>query len=329
VVVSYAFEVPARYAAQFASGEIVRFGALLKDSVSGRVVAHLQETGAFQQILSQAGALPFSPVSVLNTVSSIGANIQLHKLTHLVQSLQLLQVATLGISIAGVGVSVIGFAMMNKKLNALSDQISTLSARIDSHFKEQREREFRAHFSKLRGLCDQADQAMALSNPIPELLRLAPLFADESAFLRGELAHYINTSVFEPDLFQSLTLSYSLCNSGRIQCLLLAGELRGALRVSEDDASSANELFDRLRPIHLAKKLNPDPSLDGKPGDINANRYLWSMQDFVMNVRDIQDCMNSKPFLIETLMAKKVDGFEYLNQLRQQKDEPLLLMAAT
>jgi hypothetical protein len=170
---------------------------------------------------------------------------------------------------------------------------------------------------------------MALSNPIPELLRLAPLFADESAFLRGELAHYINTSVFEPDLFQSLTLSYSLCNSGRIQCLLLAGELRGALRVSEDDASSANELFDRLRPIHLAKKLNPDPSLDGKPGDINANRYLWSMQDFVMNVRDIQDCMNSKPFLIETLMAKKVDGFEYLNQLRQQKDEPLLLMAAT
>lgn len=40
------------YAAELASGELVRFGALLKDSVSGRVVAHLQETGMLQQVLS-------------------------------------------------------------------------------------------------------------------------------------------------------------------------------------------------------------------------------------------------------------------------------------
>lgn len=325
---SYAFEVPAKYVAELASGEIVRFGALLKDSVSGQIVAHLQETGIFQQVLSQASVLPFSPVSALTAVSSVGANFQLHQLTTLVQTLQMLQVATLGMSIAGIGVSVIGFAMMNKKLNGLSDQISSSSARIEERFKELRERELRSHFSKLRGLFDQAEQAYTLSNPAAEWLRISHLLADESAFLRGELAHYLDTPVFEPDLFQALTTSYSLCNAGRIQCLLLARELRTAHRVSEGHASDGNALFDRLKPIQLARNMNSEQLFEGKRVGMEVDIRLRTMQRFVGNVRDIQDGMNSKPHLIETLISKKMDSFEYLSQLRQQKSEPLLLMQA-
>jgi hypothetical protein len=328
MVNSYAFEVPAKYVAELASGEIVRFGALLKDSVSGQVVAHLQETGVFQQVLSHASVLPFSPVSALTAVSSVGANFQLHQLTTLVQTLQMLQVATLGLSIAGIGVSVIGFAVMNKKLNGLSDQISSLRAQVERGFNELRERELRSHFSKLRGLFDQADQAHTLSNPAAEWLRISHLLAEEGAFLRGELAHYQDTPVFEPDLFLALTTSYGLCNAGRIQCLLLARELRTAHRVSEDNASDGNALFDRLKPIQLARNMNSEQLFEGKRVGMDVDMRLRTMQRFVGNVRDIQDGMNSKPYLIETLISKKMDGSEYLIQLRQQKSEPLLLMQA-
>lgn len=316
------------YAAELASGEIVRFGALLKDSVSGKVVAHLQETGMLQQVLSQVSVLPFSPVSALNAMSSVGANFQLHQLTNLVQTLQMLQVATLGLSIAGIGVSVTGFAIMNKKLNALGDQISLLKDQVEKGFNELKERELRSHFSKLRGLFDQADQAHALSNPATEWLRISNLLAEEGSFLQGELAHCRDTPVFGPDLFLALTTSYGLCNAGRIQCLLLARELRAAHRVSEDNATNSNTLFDQLKPIQLTRNINADQLFEGKSVGMDVNIRLRTMQRFVGSVRDIQDGMNSKPYLIETLISKKMDGFEYLGQLRQQKSEPLLLMRA-
>ena len=314
------------YAAELASGEIVRFGSLLKESASGKIAAHLQETGMLQQVLSQADILPFSPVSALNAVSSIGANFQLHQLTNLVQTLQILQFASLGLSIAGIGVSVTGFAIMNKKLNALQDQILLLKDQVEKGFNEIRERELRSHFSKLRGLFDQADQAHTLSNPATEWLRISNLLAEEGSFLQGELAHYRDTPVFGPDLFLALTTSYSLCNAGRIQCLLLARELRAAYRVSEDNATNSNDLFDQLKPIQLARNMNADQLFEGKIVGIDVDTRLHTMQRFVGNVRDIQDGINSKPYLVEILISKKIDGFEYLGQLRQQKSEPLLLM---
>lgn len=324
----YAFEVPAKYVAELASGEIVRFGALLKEEATGRIVAHLQESGLVQQLLSQSNVLPFSPVEALNAASSIGANFQLHQLTQLVESMKLLQIATLGLSIAGIGVSIIGFEMMNKRIDGLSHKLADLSDRVDSYFDEQRKRELRSHYSRLRGLFDKADQARTLSNPIQEWLRISSILAEEGAYLRGELTHYLDTPVFEPDLFQALTISYSLCNAGLIQCLLSARELRAAHRISQDTAADCNILFDRLNPIQLAHKVNSRQFFEEKKVGMEVDMRLQTMQKFVSNVRDIQDSMNSKPYLIETLISKKMDSFEYLRQLREQKSEPLLLMPA-
>lgn len=40
------------------------------------------------------------------------------------------------------------------------------------------------------------------------------------------------------------------------------------------------------------------------------------MRDLVSNVRDAQDAALSKPYLLETLIDKEVDGHEYMRQLR-------------
>ena len=52
------FIVPLKFATKFAAGSIVRHGALLKDSGSGQIVGHLQETSLLQSVLG--GANPFS-----------------------------------------------------------------------------------------------------------------------------------------------------------------------------------------------------------------------------------------------------------------------------
>jgi hypothetical protein len=65
-VLSIPFEIPAKFAGDIANGTLIRFGALLKDSNSGNIVAHLQETGVAESLMR--GAL--SPLTALNSVSS-------------------------------------------------------------------------------------------------------------------------------------------------------------------------------------------------------------------------------------------------------------------
>ena len=44
------FRIPFDFAADVAVGKIVRYGAILKDAQTGRIVAHLQETGLFHSV---------------------------------------------------------------------------------------------------------------------------------------------------------------------------------------------------------------------------------------------------------------------------------------
>ena len=55
---------------------------------------------------------------------------------------------------------------------------------------------------------------------------------------------------------------------------------------------------------------------------------MVGMRDLVSNVRDAQDAALSKPYLLETLIDRDVDGHEYMRQLREEKEQPLLLLKA-
>ena len=69
------FEVPAELLGRVASGELIRYGTILKDAGTGQIVKHLQETGAAQSVLSSLASGPFAPVSILADVMGAGANL--------------------------------------------------------------------------------------------------------------------------------------------------------------------------------------------------------------------------------------------------------------
>lgn len=57
----------------------------------------------------------------------MAANAQLVQLKKMVKSLQVLQYANLGIGLAGIGVTVVGFAVVSKKLNNIKETVERLS----------------------------------------------------------------------------------------------------------------------------------------------------------------------------------------------------------
>jgi hypothetical protein len=327
VLESIPFKIPAEYAAAHASQELVRFGALLKDSGTGQIVAHLQETGAAHKLLDTAVKAPFSPLEAISAPASIAANAQLLELKSMVQGLQTLQFANLGATVVGIGISAIGFAVMSRKLSSISAEIGGLESQVALGFLEMRDSQLRQHLSAVRGLYERAKQAFARPYAGKEWDSIACAMADESAYFRGEIEYVLAKDEVDFDLFASLVHSLALCNSGRIKCLMLAGELKAAQRVAIDVGDCYNDLFDKLTPIELARARAASGEASF-PEELSLKSELKSAKELVDGLRDLQDVSLSQPYLLDSLIAKGIDGASYIKALEEEKQHAVLVLEA-
>ena len=251
------------------------------------------------------------------------------ELKALMEGLQILQFANLGATLVGIGVSAIGFAMMNKKLEGLSDRITNVEALI----QELKLDELRTRIGRTRELLRQADQADDLSDAAAakEWRRIAGALADEGAYFRDRVEYLLSVDGFDSVCFKQLTYAYAWCNSGRIKCDTLAGELRHAQRVSQDVASDYNKLFDDLTPIDLAhRSMKAQQKQDtSSPEGRLLRQELRSMDKLVNSLRDLQDAAWSVPFLFDTLMQRSIEGREYINSITKEENEPILVIEAS
>lgn len=131
----------------------------MKEQGTGKIVAHVQETGMAQQVLSGLMGFPFSPLNTLNLASAAYTNVQLNQLKIMVEGLQILQYANLGVAIAGIGVSVAGFAMITSRLKGIEGQITHLAESMRQSFQDLFDRELRSHFSHVYVLFEKAETA--------------------------------------------------------------------------------------------------------------------------------------------------------------------------
>lgn len=305
------FEVPALYEAALKAGSVVQIGGLLKDAATGRIVAHLQESGLAHSLMSHAlGAA--SPVmlanEVVNTGSGLYTAVQVTQLKAMMGALQSLQIATLGVSLVGVGVSVAGFVYMHKRFNALDGKIDSLVASVNAGFEDQHRAAIRAHMSQVRGLVQRAGQAASLTSPQSEYARIAGALADQAAYFEGELTFLIKTNGrVKLELFWQLAQVLMLCNSVRIDCRIRTNELRNAQEIAEGVADEYQKLFDPLTPLAFETA--------GRDGSI-----------VVRTLRDVTDAAATKPYLIDYLRTRRLDGGEYLSRLEGEMQTPLLML---
>lgn len=311
------FVIPAAFEAGLKSGEFIRYGSIIKNAATGHIASHLQEAGLAQSLMSLgslgAAASPqVMAVKVVSEVVNAGAGVynavQINQLIALVQGLQTLQIATLGVSLVGVGVSVAGFAYMHRRFNAVDKKIDKLMDALETGFKDQQKANLRSHLSQVTGLLKQATQAHTLSNPDKEYSRIAEHLASEAAHFEGELEFVIKVSGrINPDLFWQLAQTLMTCNSARIDCRLRTNELRNALEVSQGVAASYQNIFGRITPI----------SFDASPTESLST---------VNTLKEITDAAATKPYLIDYLHSRRIDGPAYLGCLENETMHPLLML---
>ncbi len=306
------FEYPAQFLASLASGDVIRYGTLLKDAATGHIVGHMQETSAAQLFLSSMDASLLSPLTAVsdavNAGASIYAGVQMEALKSMLVTLQSLQVATLGVSLVGIGVSVAGFAYMRKRFNSLDSRIDQVIDAVNTGFALQRHADLRVHVSRIKSLIQRAEHAQKFTSPQIEYANVASGLVEHSAYLEGELTFMVATKdPINHALFWQLVQLWMVCNNVRIDCEIRINELRHALAVAQDVSSEYQKLFTRLTPVSFDQSV-----ADG----LSTIRVL----------RDASDAAASKPYLIDFLRTRRISGADYIESLDQEKKIPYLLL---
>ncbi len=118
------FAVPSEFLPKVASGELIRYGAILKDADTGMIVGHLKEAGDLAQNLSS-----LTPIGAL---SQAGQHYQLAQIQNTLDTLQMISSVGALASVATFGICVAGFSVVNKKLNQLNAKLDGIIERIDA-----------------------------------------------------------------------------------------------------------------------------------------------------------------------------------------------------
>lgn len=304
------FEVPAEFLSRVASGELIRYGTILKDAATGKIAGHMQETGVVQHLFSSlSSGSPLSmALDVVNAGSNVYAGVKIEQLKSMLQVLQGLQVATLGVSIAGIGVSVAGFYYMHKRFTALEGRLDQLEGTIRAGFESMAQRDLRKQLHLTKSLLQRAQHAQTLSDPRPEFSEVAAGLTDQAAYFEGEIAFLVkDDGTIDRELFWQLVQMLMLCNSVRIDCRIRLNELRHALVVSEAVASEYDGLFTHLTPLSFGP--------DAKEGMAT-----------VKVLRDVCDAAACRPYLVDTLRTRRIDGRDYIESIELEKSSPYLFL---
>ncbi|WOX05957.1 hypothetical protein [Microbulbifer pacificus] len=316
------FDVPAKYIAGLEQGNLTRIGALIKDSSSGQIVAHVQETGVLGN-LAHSGLC--SALSPLTAVSSVGSNIQLAQLKSMVEGLQVLQFANLGATVAGLGISCAGFAVLNNRIRKLQESLEGVAESILYAIGEMRASQVREHLAQVNFAVEEGALLEANGGGELEWHSVSQTLGRETQYYLGEVKYLLSRNEFEQESFEQFLELSCLAFKARLQAFFHMGRLDLAMGAAQKMSHDFNIVLDPVSPIALAKKL---PWTNSACAEQDLRKNLEGTRLLVQSVRDSQDCLASIPELIQTLTLRKINGAEYIRSAKSNLNDPVLILEA-
>jgi hypothetical protein len=326
--VSIPFDIPAQFAQRYASGLIDRHGAILTDHFTGRIVGHLQETGALHSLLVSA---PLNPLGALvNAASGLGANFQLYRLDQkisamqtLMSGLQALQFANLALTGLGIGVSVLGFAALKSQLDAISLKIDGLEDMVRRGFDKQLANRLRDREAELSGHLDHAEEGWSARNGRKNWESVTAGLGTLQNFYKNEIEG-LSREGAAPAAFAYMVNQYRVCVATKIECLILCDEFGTAAEYAMKSVGHSSELFDGLDPANLANSFRRVVT----SAEVADPELLKVSRSMMVGIRELQDLHASMPSLIRRIEGLDVSGRDYILRLRDEKAEPVVILPA-
>ncbi len=316
----YTFGTTAEQFAQLASGDLVRFGTILKDASTGRIVAHIQETGIWRDaissgtnLLTEAASTSNPVLSVFNTIQNEQIKSRLRSIEGMLGGMQHLQLATLATSVVGIGVTMASTAMILNRLNDLGATMDKIADKIDLLPKIWEESRVRENLGEMQTSLDRLEES--------------PLRSDNEHVVRNVeenlqqgFTQFSNTAMklsveaeIDADLLRVLLSAMSVSAGAQYKALLYLDEKEAALHRAKKQCETVETLTWKLPPDVLERKTGREPALiDAMAGDIS----------------ELRTRLACRPHALETMISQGIHGRELIEQATEETDEALLVLPA-
>lgn len=334
-------EVPPEVVDGVVSGIYKITGSVVREVSSGRGVAFLQETSAFQSLFSSTlqgvGATlqnGFSPLGLVSLIQNQQIKSRLAEVQSSLALLQNIQIGTLAVSGLGLGVSVVGFAMMLKRLKGIEAHLGTIEAKIDRVTKDRRSDDVRMIFADVGTQLDIVDTLSARSNKVGSAEAAERALAILAGRLEAHLQRDAEAMQMRPmtpadmDVLWSLAAAIRLCHEAGLRALFSIDELEAAKQLAERRAKRFLDVSQMLSPDALARlcaQEEPDVTSYTKV----RRMALPQAEALVQGLRDSVASISAQSELAHNLTGRNISGPTYLAEIVEEKDAPLLMLPSS
>ncbi|MHA3977261.1 hypothetical protein ACW9UR_06195 [Halovulum sp. GXIMD14794] len=335
------YVIPAAHLFAYETGGVELFGAILKDTATGRIVGHVQPTQVLDELLNIASggvgntiSQGFSPLGAVSAVQNQAIIGKIAAIQQTLGVLQTLQVASLAVSGLGLGVSVAGFAVMHRRLNGIDAAIEKLSGAVARLTAEQRQDEVR------RDLADVATEIDAVETLQGRTDKAAPGHAAQArlATLAGQLERHVVThaeqlptaglSTEDLEFLWSLAAAIRLCHDMGARALYTIDDIAAAKAVLARQGERYLSLAERIPPPDTLVRLASLGVTDRAEVARIRAEILPMGQHLDQGMREAVAAITSQASLSGDLVAKGIRGPAFLERVAEEREEPLLLVPA-
>lgn len=309
----FLFQVPEKFLVAYQRGTLDQVGGLLKDNATGKIVAHLQETGAAQSIVRSFTGVATNPIGFVfdtaNMVQTYQANQKLTALQSAVGNLQILQVATAVTSLAGIGVTVASTAILLKRMNALQTSIGSLEEKVDHLPKQWEELKIRDTLRRINDQFERLDEAAVSKRATALREKAEESLHDAFSILADTTTSVLGQKEMDRDLLASLLAGLSLAGGAQTKVLYQLDEVERAQFRSRNQFQKILSISNSAPTDVLVQRLEP--------------QYGNSVATFLKNMRTNTA---SQCELANQLVDRNISGQEYVERAAFERAEPIMLL---
>ncbi len=276
---SIVVDIPQAFSIAHKLGKVVRYGTVLKDVNTGKIVAHLAESKNLIDLVSKIPANPAQMVTgLVNAASSVTANYQLYnqgiqladqsmqlsKLAEQVTSLAGLTKFAVGFSGVGAIASVATFALCATKFKAIDNRLNNIETKVDgiidrleSLKNDDEKREVRAYLCEIKSSFDYLIPTASKSRVEGIQRDLSLGFSGINMYLKDKIHSSPKQIDIDDVIFLYNTLTITAM--GEFRGYVILDDIEGAKHILQKRKSELNDSKKSF--VHISKAIRTDEKL--------------------------------------------------------------------
>ena len=312
---SIPFQVPAQFLAGLSSGDLVRYGTILKDVGTGRIVGHVQETGILQQVIQTGLSIdPTGATGLIGVAHNAAISSKLNAMQAMMGTLQTLQLATLASGVVGIGVTAATAAMIMSRLQAIDKTLVGVAENVEALPSKWRELELQKKLSNVATAVDRMQEAEVRPDSEIVLKSVDEKLNYTFDELHNGICNIVVEAKVDADLLRSLLAGLALCGGAQIKSLIWLDMKEAAERRAQNQVEKLQQLALLMpRDVMHARLIQ---------GEDEALRLSHECSEMRLRVA-------SQPDLARALVAQNIHGREFIERIQEEEKAPLLLLPSS